>query len=344
MKILVIHTGGTIGSTSQKGVVRLSGNAVATLTGRYKKSRGDTVSFAEIMPISIQSESIAVSDWQLLCKSVVENQHQYDGIILTHGTDTLHFTAAALSVALAGIAIPVVLVAASYPLDDKRSNGFVNFTAAADFIMNCRLPGIFVMYGNTGEDITVYLGSRLMGCDGFTHRFRSINDTPLGSMSGGVFVPNTEKENPTQNQLRARATGIEKGSYSFSDEVLMICPYPGIRYNAFDLKGIKAVIHGLYHSGTASVRGDNTSIIPFAKRCNTLGIELYIAPADSVSAVYSSSDEMRHTNIIPLGKMSTETAYVKLCFAVSQGTDGVQARQFMEKERFFELLTEESHR
>lgn len=60
--------------------------------------------------------------------------NSYDGIVVTHGTDTLQYTSAFLAYIFDGLNVPIVLVSANYPLDDSRSNGFENFVGAIDFI------------------------------------------------------------------------------------------------------------------------------------------------------------------------------------------------------------------
>jgi len=73
--------------------------------------------------------------WQTLI-TAIEAQHpeHYDGIIITHGTDTLAYTAAALSFYFNAIKIPILLVSSDYPLDDSKANGLDNFMCAVEFI------------------------------------------------------------------------------------------------------------------------------------------------------------------------------------------------------------------
>ena len=135
MKVLVIFTGGTIGSQLSNGWISPDGHTKRELIRRYEEEYGNSVQFVTKAPYSILSENLSSKKINILVKTVLESlDGGYDGIIVTHGTDTLQYSAAALSLALGNECIPVLLVSGNYPLDDSRSNGHINFAAAVEFI------------------------------------------------------------------------------------------------------------------------------------------------------------------------------------------------------------------
>ncbi|MEE1018023.1 MAG: asparaginase domain-containing protein, partial [Acutalibacteraceae bacterium] len=131
-KILLIFTGGTIGSKSSGGITNVDDTAKYRLIEKYRTQYGENAEFDSISPINILSENLCISHWQTLYDAVCEklsDDSKYSGIIIAHGSDTLAYTAAAMSFLLCGIKIPVVLIAADRQIDDMRSNGVANFAA-----------------------------------------------------------------------------------------------------------------------------------------------------------------------------------------------------------------------
>jgi len=163
-KILVVFTGGTIGSTAAEGTINTSSEAPFKLLQQfqqhYKNHR--QIHFSTIQPLLILSENLAPCVWQTLIAAIEAQQpDQYDGIILTHGTDTLAYTAAALSFYFNAIKIPMILVSSDYPLEDTRANGLENFMCAVEFILQNIQAGVFVPYRNRQQTPQVHRGSRL---------------------------------------------------------------------------------------------------------------------------------------------------------------------------------------
>lgn len=129
MKILVIATGGTIGSV-KNATISLDNNNLKILD----YCRTDGVDFVGASPYSVLSEDITISHWQMLFDTVSGAVNDYDGIIILHGSDTLAYTSA-----LIGNAFPndsIVLVASDKPIEDSTSNGIANFNLAVDMLKN----------------------------------------------------------------------------------------------------------------------------------------------------------------------------------------------------------------
>ena len=139
MNIAVIFTGGTIGSSIQQNYVSTDSQMPYRLLEMYNESQAkdnpDFPHFITVEPYTTLSEYMNGLHLNLLIASVREQLAQeIDGIIITHGTDTLPFTAAALGMCFAYAEIPILLVSSNYILDDPRANGLTNFTAAVDYI------------------------------------------------------------------------------------------------------------------------------------------------------------------------------------------------------------------
>lgn len=144
-RICVIFTGGTIGSYATEDTVDLSTENKSILIELYRQQYGSDIKFDELRPLDILSENVQFTDLDAMASCIrAVNKNKYDGIIITHGTDTLSFTANLFSQIFCDIAIPVVFVSALYPLNDSRSKGVDNFAGAVAFIEKEGLSGVYV--------------------------------------------------------------------------------------------------------------------------------------------------------------------------------------------------------
>jgi L-asparaginase/Glu-tRNA(Gln) amidotransferase subunit D len=127
----------------------------------------------------------------------------------------------------------------------------------------------------------------------------------------------------------------------FSSRVLMIKPYPGLDYSQFTLDFVDAVLHDLYHSGTACATaqwGENHSLLKFIKRCGELGVAVYLAPAFKSENAYQSTRELIEHGAAMIWNMSIEAAYVKLALAYGNFSDGQEIGSFLENDLAFEHI------
>ena len=150
MKIKVIFTGGTIGSSvGSDGYISPNGNQPYKLLEMYKEkymkidTQSDVV-FDTEEPYRILSENLDAKHENLLIQTVARalQDKNTDGIIITHGTDTLQFSAAILGYVFGTKTIPIMIVSSDFPLEDKRANGLINFAYAVEFIKYQRGTGV----------------------------------------------------------------------------------------------------------------------------------------------------------------------------------------------------------
>jgi len=316
MKILVIFTGGTIGSAKSGSVIDIDAETSFQLLESYlAQPQAKPVEFETQQPIYILSENLVPNDWDVLLHTLNGvDQSQYDGIIIAHGTDTLPYTAAAISFGIQQCDVPVMLVSSDYPLDDKRANGLANFTGAIDFIAQGVVAGVFVVFKNNNGETLVHLGSRLREADPYSDDFDSMAGVAFGKMEDGCFVYQDDKRNVSLDALKAYDFSVRKPA-SFDAEVLLIQPFVGLNYDyfKFDVHKPKAVLHGLYHSGTANT-SDSTkhSIKTFAAYCQAQNVPVYAAPMKHSDDIYQSAKELIDAGVKPMVGMSLEAALVKL--------------------------------
>ena len=200
-KILVVLTGGTIGSTCSDGVRGIIGDSPYILIREFRKKYHDysDCEFEVINPYSILSENLTCGVWSELYATLnAVDTAAYDGIIITHGSDTLAYTSAAMGMLMRHTKCPIVLTAADRPVNDPASNALPNFRASVDFIRSSGLKGVFVSYRRNADGAQViYIATRLLSADCFADEFSSYGGCCFGRMEDGLFVPDSSPLNPS---------------------------------------------------------------------------------------------------------------------------------------------------
>jgi len=208
LKLLVIFTGGTIGSTVNEGYISTDQGKAYQLIEMYKALGKRQADFTLNEPYTLLSENLTGTYITRLGSCVLENAGKgYEGIIITHGTDTIQYSAAVLGYLLADVDIPVLLVSSNFVLDDERANGLANFAAAVDFIASKAGTGVFVPYRNSDGVIYVHRGTRLLPHQPYSDDLQSVLNQYYGIVTcDGNFVKNRgyqTAEQESREQLAA---------------------------------------------------------------------------------------------------------------------------------------------
>jgi L-asparaginase len=340
--ILVVFTGGTIGSTVNNGVINTSSQAGFKLIQLFQQlPQSEAIHFDCIQPLQLLSENLHPIAWETLINAIeAQPLADYDGIIVTHGTDTLAFTAAALSFYFHSLDKPLLLVSSNYPLEHPQANGLQNFNCAVEFICQQKQNGVFVPYTNPGQVTEVHIGSRLASCLQLSGDFISVQSKTYMVFQNGEFRYVADKTNlPDFKNLK----GL-KLKADFSKRFLLIKPYPGLDYSSFNLAKVDVVLHDLYHSGTACTTaqwGDNHNLSNFIQTCLQANIKFYLAPALKTPAAYASTQEFMQQGVEILWSMSLEAAYVKLLLAYGNFAQMSEISDFMRQDLALEHVETE---
>lgn len=307
MKIHIILTGGTIGSGIENGIIDTKSHAKDTLLTRYREAYGDQTDFTCSTPYTILSENLTLPHLLALRDEIIKQSAAADAFIVTHGTDTLPHTAAALSYLLGLFPIPVMLVSANYVLTDARSNGASNLAAAIVFLRETpRARGVFVAYQNSGKPAAVHRGSRLFSHLAPTDEVRSL-DGVVATFDGTALAHRdiAEKED-AQAPFTPSAAALPS--------VLPLKVYPCMSYPTPTKEA--AVLLETYHSGTLPT--SVPAFTEFCHACRARGIPLF-AVGITGEALYQSATLFDELGIIPLPRMSPVAAYMKLTLALASG-------------------------
>ncbi len=271
MKILLVHTGGTIGS-SQKDAREQSADsariAKKDLIGAFERSMSPYVGKVEIKDSEFPEHETTLSESmtpQKLGEIIFRinadmARDKYDGVVVLHGTDTLAYTAALFAFVFANIKIPMLMVSGNRPPKDPASNASANFIAAVNLICEGIAPNVYAVYRNSDGKMRLFLASAIMQSANFSEDFTSASEHKCFEL-----IPEGKRHMlDACNQYSRERDCSENFEMSklknLSDRVLIIRPYTGLDYSLYEnaFSGgsrFLAVVHGTYHSGTLCLPG-----------------------------------------------------------------------------------------
>lgn len=358
--ILLILVGGTICTAlNESGTLSISEKAGAKLKTDLENSDSfykDKVNIHLTENLFILSENMTVDGWNRVIDTFRKYtaETQYDGIIFAHGTDTLGFSASLFSMILSGTETPVFFVSANARLDSPNSNGTVNFRSAVELICMGVPQNVYVVYKNISDGrMYLHLASRLRQCENYSDDFFSVGAMDITDISRDNCSEyfNTIKSN-YPNHKRKSFIDIN-GDWHLKECVLVINPYVGINYDAFDYSRYLAVLHGTYHSGTACVEKtvhyseySKNSILYMIDRCAELTppVDTYFSPSKLQGEIYETVETVsahkadQNQKIEFLYGLTNETVYAKLLLAYSIFDDKCDRLEFIKTECNFEKI------
>ncbi|MFH0987267.1 MAG: Glu-tRNA(Gln) amidotransferase subunit GatD [Candidatus Micrarchaeota archaeon] len=334
--IALISTGGTIASKvdyETGGVapaldVNDLMSAVPELSQRVRIKE-----FKQILQIF--SEDIQPADWQKLAKEIAAqlNDPEIKGVVIAHGTDTMHYTSAAMSFMLKNLGKPVVFVGAQRSTDRGSADSAMNLICAANIAAYSDFAEVGVcMHANMDDDYChFHRGTKVRKMH--TSRrdaLKSINDSPLASVWANGQIEVTNKEYKKRNE-----SGKMSADSSFEEKVAIVKAYPGAdpeiidHYISKKYRGIIIEATGLGHVSLASSKSWQKSI----EKAVSSGL-LMCAAAQTLNGrldpfVYATGRKLYTAGVIFLEDMLPETAYVKLGCALGRTKDYEDARKMM---------------
>jgi len=269
------------------------------------------------------SEDITVENWQTLAKEIAEefNKNKVNGVVVPHGTDTMGYTAAALSFMLKNLTGPVVLVGAQRSSDRPSSDAAQNLLDAATVAANSDIGEVVVvMHGEISDSFTtIHRGTKVRKMH--TSRrdaFQTINSEPIGIVSDGNIK--------TTSSYRQKTTGKVKVETEMEKDVAMVYVYPGMQPKDIpSKKGIVLVGTGLGHVSKplySKIKKliENGSTIVMASQCIYGRINMN---------VYATGRDLLKLGVVPGEDMLPETAYVKLMWVLAHAKNQEEIRKLM---------------
>jgi glutamyl-tRNA(Gln) amidotransferase subunit D len=278
---------------------------------------------------AVFSENMGPKQYMALAKAIgKEIENGIDGIVIGHGTDTLHHTGAALTFMVQNSPVPIVLVGSQRSSDRPSSDAALNLMHAMHTAGHSDIAEVMVcMFGPTSDEYgLLHKGTRVRKMhSSYRSTFRTIGDTPLARVSRKEI--NLIKKNYAP---RRKDRNVKIMPY-FHPKVTMLYYYPGIQPDVLDAlvdagyKGIVFVGTGLGHV--------NKELYPAIERAQAKGVHMYMTLQTIWGYVhmfvYDTGRDMMAKGIIPAGNMLPEVAWVKLSWALGQTEDPEEVKKIM---------------
>lgn len=330
-RVLVIGTGGTIASRIdyETGAVRPQLDPDELAQAVPEAFNYSSVDVEEVLDIF--SENMKPHHWTLIASKVYEALKKgYDGVVIAHGTDTMGYTAAALSFAFRkGLSAPVVLVGSQRSSDRPSSDAAFNFVSAVLAASRAPFAEVtVVMHGETGDSYALaHRGTRVRKMHSSRRdAFQSINAPPLARI-----YPWRGEIEIIDNRFRRRGSEEPVLENGFDDRVALIKFFPG-RASEIISYLIDAGFHGIVVEGTGFGHVDDEAIKVIGRAVKD-GIPVVIATQTVFGRVnlnvYATGRRMLEAGVIPVDDMIAETAYVKLSWILARTRDPDTVRRLM---------------
>jgi glutamyl-tRNA(Gln) amidotransferase subunit D len=278
---------------------------------------------------AVFSENMGPAQYKKLAVAIgKEIENGIDGIVIGHGTDTLHHTGAALTFMVQNSPVPIVLVGSQRSSDRPSSDAALNLMHAMKAAGHSDIAEVMVcMFGPTSDEYgLLHKGTRVRKMhSSYRSTFRTIGDTPLARINRKEIMP---IHKTYKHRRKDRNVTIKP---FFSDDVTMLYYYPGMKPDILDAlvdagyKGVIIVGTGLGHV--------NKELYPAIERAHAKGVHMYMTLQTIWGYVhmyvYDTGRDMMAKGIIPAGNMLPEVAWVKLSWILGQTEDPEEVKRMM---------------
>lgn len=316
-RVLIIYTGGTFGMTYDTNGVLIPFDFSLILehlpTLKNLALELTVVSFEN----PIDSSNVNPTHWQALAKIIHNEYHQHDGFVVLHGTDTMAFTASALSFMLEGLTKPVIFTGAQLPIGEPRSDARENLITALE-IASAKNQGNPVV-----PEVCIYFDYELLR----GNRSKKVESMQFDAFDSGNYPPLAKAgvkidynysfirpyENNRQLILRDR----------IDPHISILKLFPGIPDSTVEAilntKGLKAVILETYGSGNAPTSECLLKALKNAISKGVLVLNISQCPGGRVTqGKYETSRDLQQAGVIGGADLTTEAAVTKLMLLLGE--------------------------
>ncbi len=310
--ILIIQTGGTIAMSAKGAGVELDPKAWSGSLTEKIPQLGEIAHITTIPLFFEDSSDLNHHHWIELAYCINHNYHNFDGFVVIHGTDTMAFTASALSFVLRNLDKPIIFTGSQVPLSSLRSDARRNLINSIEMATS-KVNEVAICFNDH-----VYRGNRTTKLSiGDFDAFGSPNLPPLATI--GLEVKSSFSMPTSTDEFSVLP--------SFSNEILVLTVFPSLNTEYLmnlDVSKLRAIIVRSFGSGNIPTKGE-FNLLPFLERCSKEGVIVAIisqADYDSVNlSKYPAGRKVATAGAISCGDMTLEASLTKMMWLLAQHND-----------------------
>ncbi len=329
--VLIIYTGGTIGMAQHPVTGTLAPVKFDQILDEVPELNkfGYRIRSVAFNP-PIDSSNVTPEIWEKIATTIQRNYSQYDGFVILHGTDTMAYTASALSYLFVNLDKPIILTGSQLPIGTIRTDGKENLITSVEIAAAQKNGQALVPEVSIYFDFKLFRGNRTVKRDSENFSaFVSENYPPLAT--AGVDIRyNSEFIHYPENR------GILKVQTGFDEHVVILKMFPGMGRSVFEpvleIPGLKGVVLESYGSGNVPTSRWLLSSIRKAIRQNIIVLNVSQCQGGSVQmGQYETSLELLNAGVVSGKDMTTEAAVTKLMFLLGQGLKREEVKSYLAK-------------
>ena len=325
-RVLVIYTGGTIGMVNTASGYAPQKEAFHVLLDRIPELHSPAMPLWDIVDMDplLDSSNITVLEWNAIGSVIAGRYSDYDGFVVLHGTDTMAYTASALSFMLRNNRKPVILTGSQIPLCEIRNDARDNIITA-----------LLIAAGDHVHEVCLYFGGKLLRGN------RSIKYSADDLIA--FESPNYPALAEVGISIRYNAAALLppcRGRFSFQPlknvPIGVIKVFPGIQFDLFDsiiTERLRGIVIETFGAGNIPAHAD--SLLPIIRKASDNGTVIIVCsqcPHGTVSlGAYETSSALSAAGAVSGCDITTEAAVAKLYYLFSRGLTGSEIHSRMEK-------------
>lgn len=327
--VLLIYTGGTIGMMQDAHTNELRPFDFKTLTQQIPELNKFDIGLSSIaFKNPIDSSNMHPVVWIELAKTIKDNYTKFDGFVILHGSDTMSFTASALSFMLENLGKPVVLTGSQLPIGIIRTDGKENLITAIEIAGSKEKGKPVVSEVCIYFEYKLYRGNRTFKYNSaHFDAFRSPNYQPLAEAGVSIQYNKSALLKPSSKTLKVHT--------ELNNDVLVLKLFPGISQKIttalLNTKGIKAILLETFGAGNCTTQKWFTDELKKAIERGIVILNITQCNEGSViQGMYETSSHLKKLGVVGGADLTFEAAITKLMFLLGQNLSGTQMKKLLQ--------------